>query len=52
MRDGTTSRMLAADRPYGEFYDLYGISLEYFGYTLVLPSTAGYHSSKKNIFKI
>jgi hypothetical protein len=23
---------MAADRPYGEFYDFYSISLEYFGY--------------------
>jgi hypothetical protein len=35
MREGTTSRMMAADRPYGEFYDFYSVSLEYFGYTLV-----------------
>jgi hypothetical protein len=25
---------MAADRPYGEFYDFYSISLEYFGYHL------------------
>jgi hypothetical protein len=24
-----------ADRPYGELYDLYSVSPEYFGYTLV-----------------
>jgi hypothetical protein len=35
MREGTTSKMMAADRPYGEFYDLYSVSPEYFGYTLV-----------------
>jgi hypothetical protein len=29
MREGTTSR------PYGEFYDFYSFSPEYFGYTLV-----------------
>jgi hypothetical protein len=34
MREGTTSRMMVADRPYGEFYDFYSISLECFGYTL------------------
>jgi hypothetical protein len=30
-REGTTSRLMAADRPYGEFYDLYSASPEYFG---------------------
>jgi hypothetical protein len=36
MREGTTSRVMAADRPYGEFYDFYSVSPEYFGYILVL----------------
>jgi hypothetical protein len=31
MREGTTSRAMAADRPYGEFYDFYSVSPEYFG---------------------
>jgi hypothetical protein len=35
MRKGTTSRVMAADRPYGEFYDFYSVSPVYFGYTLV-----------------
>jgi hypothetical protein len=35
MREGTTSRVMAADRPYGEFYDFYSVSPEYFGYNLV-----------------
>jgi hypothetical protein len=35
MREGTTSRVMTADRPYGEFYDFYSVSPEYFGYTLV-----------------
>jgi hypothetical protein len=35
MRDGTTSRVMAADRPYGEFNDLYSVSPEYVGYFLV-----------------
>jgi hypothetical protein len=26
-------RVMAADRPYGEVYDFYGVSPEYFGYT-------------------
>jgi hypothetical protein len=32
----TTSRVMAADRPYGEFYDFHSVSPEYFGYTLVI----------------
>jgi len=35
MREGTTSRVMAADRPYGEFYDFYSVSPENFGYHLV-----------------
>jgi hypothetical protein len=34
MREGATSRVMAADRSYGEFYDFYSISSEYFGYPL------------------
>jgi hypothetical protein len=34
-RKGTTSRVMAADRPYGEFNDFYSISPEYFEYFLV-----------------
>jgi hypothetical protein len=34
MREGTPLRVMAADRPYGEFYDFYSISLEYFGTTM------------------
>jgi hypothetical protein len=29
--EGTTSRVMAADRPYDEFYDYYSVSSEYFG---------------------
>jgi hypothetical protein len=32
MWEGTTSRVVAANRPYGEFYDFYSVSPEYFGY--------------------
>jgi hypothetical protein len=32
---GTTSRMMLADRPCGEFYYFYIFSPECFGYTLV-----------------
>jgi hypothetical protein len=35
MPEGTTSRVMAAYRPYNEFYDIYSVSPEYFGYTLV-----------------
>jgi hypothetical protein len=35
MREETTSRLMAADRPYGEFYDFYSVSPEYFRHTLV-----------------
>jgi hypothetical protein len=38
MREGTTSRVMAAGRPYGEFYEVYSVSPEYFGYTLVMGS--------------
>jgi len=36
MREGNTSRVTAADRPYGEFYDFYSVSPEKFGYHHVL----------------
>jgi hypothetical protein len=36
MREGTISMVMAADRPYGEFYDMYSLSPEYLVYTLVL----------------
>jgi len=36
MREGSTSRVTAADRPYGEFYDFYSVSPENFGYHLVV----------------
>jgi hypothetical protein len=26
MREGTTSRVMAAERPFGEFYDFYSVS--------------------------
>jgi hypothetical protein len=35
MREGTTSRVMAADRLYGEFYDFYSVRPEYFGFTLL-----------------
>jgi hypothetical protein len=36
MREGTTSRVMAADKPYVEFNDFYSVSPEYFGYTPVI----------------
>jgi hypothetical protein len=35
MREGPPARVRAADRLYGEFYDFYSVSPEYFGYVLV-----------------
>jgi hypothetical protein len=35
MREGTTSRVMAADRPYGGLYYFYSVSPEYYGFTLV-----------------
>jgi hypothetical protein len=35
MWEGTTLRVTVADRPCGEFYDFYSVSLENFGYHLV-----------------
>jgi hypothetical protein len=35
IRAGTTSRVTAADRPYGKFYDFYSVSLETLGSTHV-----------------
>jgi hypothetical protein len=36
MREGITSRVTVADKPCGEFYDFYSVSLEKFKYHLVL----------------
>ena len=36
MREGTTSRLTAAVRPYGEFYGFYSVSPENFGSTHVV----------------
>jgi hypothetical protein len=41
MWEGTTSRVIAADRPYGEFYDFYSVSTVYFGFTLVCVELTG-----------
>jgi hypothetical protein len=35
-REGTTSRVMVADRPYGEVYYFYSVIPEYFGFTLVV----------------
>jgi hypothetical protein len=31
MREGTTSRVMVADMPCGDFYDFYSVNPEYFG---------------------
>jgi hypothetical protein len=41
MREGTISRVTAADRPYDEFYDFYSVSPEIFGSTLVFMGFVG-----------
>jgi len=49
MPEGTTSRVTAADRPYGEFYDFYSISPENFGYHLIIlasESDVKYNNNK------
>jgi hypothetical protein len=35
IQEGTTSRAMAADWPYGEFCDFYSVIPEYFGYNHV-----------------
>jgi hypothetical protein len=35
MQEGTTSRVTAADKPYGDFYYFYSVIPEYFGYSLL-----------------
>ena len=62
MREGTTSRVTAADRPYGKFYDFYSVSAENFGSTLVhglsMPKYLGMHKmgsvgrSSKHAFRL
>jgi hypothetical protein len=49
MREGPTSRVTAADRPYGEFYDFYSVIPENCGSTLVLK-TNDILTSHRNIF--
>jgi hypothetical protein len=48
MREGTASRAMAADRPYGVFYDFYSVSPEYFGLTLVYLCFFGFVFGFKN----
>jgi hypothetical protein len=45
-----TSRVMAADRPYGEFYDFYSVSTEYFGYTNI--SALGINISEEPTFEV
>ena len=42
MWEGTASRVTAADRLYGEFYDFYSVSPENFGYHLVCYIVVAY----------
>jgi hypothetical protein len=49
MREGTTSRVMAADRPYGEFYDFYSVSPEYFGYIFVIIQGSSYPAKQHHV---
>jgi hypothetical protein len=44
MREGTTSRVMAADSPYVDFYYFYSVSPEYFGFSLVCIITRDSYS--------
>jgi hypothetical protein len=46
MQEGTTSRVMAAGRPYGKFYDFYSVSLETFGSTLIYMYVYYFNSEK------
>jgi hypothetical protein len=47
MREETTSKVMAADRPYGEFYNFDSVSPEYFGFTLVWKGHWPYTNNSK-----
>jgi len=47
MREGTTLRVTATDRPYGEFYDFYSVSPENFGSTLISRTDILYRNNTK-----
>jgi hypothetical protein len=36
MWEGTTLRVMVADRPYGKFYDFYSVNLEYVHHMLLI----------------
>jgi hypothetical protein len=42
MREGTTSRVMAADSPDGELNDFYSVSLECFAIILEYPTSSGW----------
>jgi len=42
MQEGTTSMVMAADRPYGEFYDFDSVRPENFGYHFVVAINTNY----------
>jgi hypothetical protein len=52
MRDGTTSRVMATDRPYGENYDFYSVSPEYFGYTFVCIARCNVNGQRSRFLSI
>jgi hypothetical protein len=57
MQEGTASRVMAGDKPYGKFYYLYSVNPEYLGLHHVssfldskLPSYVGKDSFRQPIF--
>jgi hypothetical protein len=45
MREERASRVMGTDRPYGEFYDFYSVSPEYFGLTSYVPPALTFRNS-------
>jgi hypothetical protein len=48
IRKGTSLRVMAADGPYGNFYDFYSVSVETFGSTLVFTLLSNLYFSRTN----
>jgi hypothetical protein len=48
MQEGTTSRVMAANCLYGEFYDIYSVSPEYFGLHHVLCTCEVVNNNNNN----
>jgi hypothetical protein len=48
MREGTTSKLMTANRPYGEFYDFYSVSSKYFEYILINSRSNNNNNNNNN----